>query len=306
LSPVQVPSVAVAICTYNRPDQLRRLLDLIAVRAPEELPGSSVTVVVVDDSKDGNARHIVEDPSRPCRTLYANTASGNISTARNAAISGGADAAEFVACIDDDCVPEPGWLSESCRVMKQFRADVVVGHRAFVPSDASPKWLHREPFLFENEPYADGSVPVSGNTANVMIRSSWLRQSEVRFRTEMGSVGGEDMVFFADARAAGAEIRFASRSTVLEPCDAKRSTLRYHLWRQMWLGNNEALINHRTRAATRGRLVLRGLRRMASGLTWPWSARRSGSVQWRWGLGRVASGVGLVAGVVGVEMRHRS
>jgi hypothetical protein len=198
-------------------------------------------------------------------------------------------------------------LAELLRVAGQFEADLVVGHRQFVPTAHSPSWLRQEPFLLENERYEDGAIPTVGNVANVLISSSWLRRSGVEFHHELGRLGGEDMVFFDAARRSGAEIRFAARSVVTEPCDERRSTLRYQLWRQAWLGNNEAHIDQRTREYGRLRLVLRGCRRLVRGLGWPFvSMQRHRTLQLRWAMGLVASGGGLIAGALGLEMRHRS
>jgi succinoglycan biosynthesis protein ExoM len=300
--------VAVAICTYNRPHLLQRLLSAISNVVRVDAPDLRIAIVVVDDSPAGNA-HPIAEAARDSFTevVYVNTASGDISTARNAALSAGMRLCPFVVCVDDDCVPQPGWLSALLGVANEWSAAIVVGHHQFVATDESPEWLRREPFLQEHPLYEDGAVPVIGNMSNVLIRSSWLSSSGVRFNPDLGRIGGEDMVFFADARAAGAEIRFAAESLVCEPCDAARSTFRYHLWRQAWLGNNEAQINARTGELRRGRLALRGLRRIVRGLLWPARALSSrGRPELRWAIALAASGIGLVSGAIGVEMAHRS
>jgi hypothetical protein len=167
--------------------------------------------------------------------------------------------------------------------------------------------LRDSPFLVDHGMFADGSVPLGGNMANVLMRSSWLAASGVRFRSDMGVSGGEDMVFFEDARRAGAHIRFAARSLVREQYAGSRSTLRYHLWRQMWLGNNEAHINRRVRAYPTHRMVLRAVKRMLRGLVHPvvQVAHRRPS-EWRWGLALVGSGAGLLLGVAHVRVAHRT
>jgi succinoglycan biosynthesis protein ExoM len=300
--------VAVAICTYNRPVLLGRLIDEVGAIARADAPDRRVPIVVVDDSPDGSAREVVERASHAGADVhYTHSASGDISTARNTAVCAAAGLAPFVACVDDDCIPQPGWFAESFAVANEWNATIVVGHRQFVATDHSPRWLRDEPFLDENERYPDGSVPTVGNMANVLIRSSWFLDSGVRFRPDLGRLGGEDMVFFADAKASGAEIRFAARSVVLEPCDARRSTFRYQMWRQAWLGNNEAHISARTGDHGRVRLAVRGGRRILRGVAWPVvSFARTRRFQLRWAAALVASGAGLVAGACGVEMIHRS
>ncbi|MDO8361985.1 MAG: glycosyltransferase family 2 protein [Actinomycetota bacterium] len=302
-------TVVVAVCTFRRNSQLAALIERIDGLAGTEVADGTIAMVVVDDSPEGGAAEVVArlraDVAMPLE--YRHTASADIAIARNCAIETAMALGEFVACLDDDCVPDPGWLRELLRVARARHADIVVGHRVFFAAPEAPSWLSSEPFLEENALYADESVPSSGNTANVLLRSGWLAASGVRFRAEFGKVGGEDMVFFADAGAVGAEIRFAAGSVSHEPCDGRRATFRYQLWRQAWLGNNEAVINRSTHAVAPLRLLLRGAKRTARGVLHPVIrlAHRS-SPQFRWALAFAGRGVGLILGVFGVRVQHRS
>jgi len=299
----------VAVCTFRRNEQLAALVRRIDSLVPTEVPDGTVGITIVDDSPEGGAAAVI-DSLRSAVSLeleYHHTAAANIAVARNRAIEASMARGEFVACLDDDCVPEPGWLRELLRVAHTREADIVVGHRIFFAPEGAPRWLSDEPFLDENAMYADESVPISGNTANVLIRGAWLAASGVRFRNDLGTVGGEDMVFFADAASVGANVRFAAGSVSKEPCDGRRSTLPYQWWRQLWLGNNEALINRHTRATTPWRLLLRGSKRSLAGVVRPFARLvRGSSPQWRWSAAMVARGGGLVAGVLGLRLRHHS
>ena len=303
------PTVAVAICTFRRDQQLTDLLRRISSLAATEVPGRTVNIVVVDDSPEGDAATVIEQlrPHLGLEVTYHNTASADIAVARNCALELALERGEFIACLDDDCVPAGGWLRELLLVATECNADIVVGHRSFFANEGAPGWLSSQPFLDENLLYPDRSVPTLGNTANVLLRSTWLRASGIRFRADLGKVGGEDMVFFADARAFGAEIRFAANSVSNEPCDGHRTSYKYQLWRQIWLGNNEAAINRATGEVSTGRLLLRGSKRTAMGLVHP--VRRmvhQSTPQWRWAVALSGSGLGLVLGVLGVRLRHRS
>jgi len=301
--------VTVAVCTFRRNDLLTSLVRTVDRLAATEAPDASVGMLVVDDSPEGGAAQTVDSllQSVGIAVTYATSAAADISVARNHALQRAAQGSDFVACLDDDCVPNDGWLRELLRIADAQQADVVVGHRQFVAAASAPRWLREQPFLAENLHYADGSVPVNGNTANMLVRSSWLRSSGVRFRSEMGAVGGEDMVFFSDAGKAGANIRFAAGSICDEPCDGKRATFRYQAWRQFWLGNNEAVINRATRQSTRTRLAGRGAKRILLGVTHSFIRMlRRQSPQWHWAIALTGRGVGLLAGVAGLRLRHRS
>jgi succinoglycan biosynthesis protein ExoM len=301
--------VGLAICTYNRPIELDRLIRTAADFMQPKIIDSTFHVVVVDDSSDGNARPIVDSLRQDLsvRIEYTNTASRSISTARNTAIVCASADTDYFACIDDDCLPEAGWIDHLVHAAEQTHAEIIIGHRQFVAPAEAGGWLRDEPFLDENERYADLSEPEHGNVANMLINSAWLRTSGVRFRDALGRLGGEDMAFLSDAKESGARLRFSAKSVVNEPYGAGRVSLRYHLWRQMWLGNNEAAINHNTHGLSRPRLALRGARRVARGATHP--VRRlvsRQSAQWRWGLATVLRGLGLIAGTLGVHLEHRS
>ena len=82
----------------------------------------------------------------------------------------------------------------------------------------------------------------SAATFNTMISSRWLKEhSQTRFDPHFGVVGGEDMVFFRAARAAGLSIRFSERGFVYENEPADRTTFAYQLYVYFWHGNSAAL-----------------------------------------------------------------
>lgn len=303
------PNVTVAVCTFRRNDLLTTLVETVDRLAAREVPGGSIRMLVVDDSPESAAAEVVEGLRQKAGITvdYYASAAADISTARNHALQRGLVNSEFVACLDDDCVPQPDWLRELLQIAEAHKADVVVGHRQFVAEPGAPRWLRDQAFLAENVHHADGSVPTSGNTANMLVRSAWLQSSSVRFRAEMGEVGGEDMVFFSDATNAGANIRFAARSICNEPCVGRRATFRYQAWRQFWLGNNEAVINRTTHQTSRARLVARAAKRILLGMTHPLRRMlRRQTPQWRWALALTGNGVGLLVGIAGIHLRHRS
>ena len=305
--PEATRSLTIAICTYRRPRELTALLTEVRRSTDREASGLAIRVVVADDCPDGSAAAVVQAARHGLGLLveYLNPASGNVSRARNAAITAASNT-DLVLCIDDDCTPAEGWITELLRIADSTGADIVTGHHEFIAPDDAPAWLTTEPFLQDHGIFADGTDPAVGNMANVLLRGDWLRQSNVAFRADLGTTGGEDMVFFADARSAGATVRHAAYSLVREPYQGFRTTTRYQLYRQAWLGNNEAAINRVTRECSSIRLVLRGARRVATGVVRPFArAVRFEAPQVRWSLALVGSGLGLIAGVLRVRLRHR-
>jgi GT2 family glycosyltransferase len=96
------PSVTVAICTRERPEQLERLLLSLTgqVSAPDEL-------LVIDNAPvTPRTRELVERDFPDCR--YVVEYAQGLDFARNRALR--ESTAEVVAYIDDDAVASPGWV----------------------------------------------------------------------------------------------------------------------------------------------------------------------------------------------------
>jgi succinoglycan biosynthesis protein ExoM len=296
------------ICTFHRNEKLTAMLE----RASElcDVDGAPrLAVFIADDSSDGAAEVVAQVFNDHFRggMSYRHVGSGNISTARNVVLDECRHLAPFVAVMDDDCMPEPGWLVELLEMERSTNADIVTGHRVFgAPADA-PKWLVEQPFFSDQPSFEDGSEPGMGPTGNALFSSAWLSSRGVRFDPAFGKAGGEDMVFYAEARKHGAVIRHAAHSVVTEDFTGSRLTFRYHLFRQFWLGNNIAQINRTTHEAKPTRLLLRCGKAMLRAVAMPFANLiRRKPPQFRWALATVGRSVGLALGVFGVTIDHKT
>ncbi|MFN8051607.1 MAG: glycosyltransferase family A protein [Acidimicrobiales bacterium] len=308
---VPVPaSIAVYVCTYQRNDELARLLDSLEVAAERVSPTTATGVVVVDDNPDGRARRVVEESTRsfPLGLGYRHAGSQNISIARNTGLDAAMEIADWVAMTDDDCVVDPDWLVELVAAQVRHGADAVTGPllRAY-PADA-PSWLTDEPFEVDSvlvDADTDHPTALCG-TNNSMVSTRLLRaHPDIRFDPALGTIGGEDMVFFSALNDAGMNAVYTPRAVVNDVITAERCTLRFQLGRSMWLGNSMAVTTTRTGEAGPARIALRAVKRIWTGLTHPVRrvlARESPQV--RFAASRVAIGLGQLVGAVGVTMRH--
>lgn len=93
-------SVSVVVVSRGRPEALKRALTGIA-----QLAYANFEVIVVADAAGGEAARTLSFADQVKVLTFEET---NISAARNLGIA--AAAGEVVAFIDDDAVPEPGWL----------------------------------------------------------------------------------------------------------------------------------------------------------------------------------------------------
>ena len=114
------PSVTVAICTRERPGELERCLAAVRrVRYPR------FEVLVVDNApKDERTREI----AKSWGARYSVEPRAGLSRARNHAAK--ISKAEVIAYLDDDAVPEPGWLAALTREFKDPQVMIVVGRTA--------------------------------------------------------------------------------------------------------------------------------------------------------------------------------
>ncbi len=97
---------SVVIPTYRRPGPLARCLDALAI---QRFPADELEIIVVDDAGDSAVADHVRGRSQPrCSYLSAKRRTGPAG-ARNAGAE--ASSGEYLAFLDDDCIPDPGWLA---------------------------------------------------------------------------------------------------------------------------------------------------------------------------------------------------
>jgi succinoglycan biosynthesis protein ExoM len=302
-------AVAVYVCTYRRNDALRSVLAALGATSDHAADVARVAVVVIDDNPDARAREVVAefDGRFPLGIHYRHSGKENISVARNLGLETAAQLGAWVAMTDDDCAPSPQWISAFLETQRRTGADALTGPLVLRFPDGSPSWLSDEPFaLGESVVFEEGCEMDVAQTHNSMISAAWLQaHPDIRFEPGLGRLGGEDMVFYRRNVAAGMRIAYSRDAVVNEIVEPARSTLRYQLRHQYWLGNSEYITNTQSGAASRGRMVLRGGRRLAGALSRPFArlARRE-TPQWRWTGAVMLRAVGMLVGAAGVRVDH--
>ncbi|WP_340266682.1 glycosyltransferase family 2 protein [Sphingobium mellinum] len=253
-----MPAIWIAIPTFRRPDQLRHLL--------ETLPGMAgrhdVMVLVADndpDRQDGsNVVRDLQAKAYPLPLTLLTVAEGGLCNVRNA-ISDTALAdpeMRFLAMIDDDEWPQPGWLDALLICQAQVGADVVAGPVDSCFVGRAPPWVKNAlVFRAEERPFgATGMLWASNNLlvarrALDMIDQPWF---DPRFNLS----GGEDLDFLARLREAGAQFGWAPEARVSEWVPAERARLGWVL-RRMWrIGYTETLARRKRRPGIAGQAIL--------------------------------------------------
>jgi succinoglycan biosynthesis protein ExoM len=302
-------TVAVAVCTYKRNEPLTVLLHALLACAERVSKRAAVGVAIVDDTGDGQARPVAENFADMFELGVEYRISGkqNISIARNLAVEAALEIGEWIAMTDDDCEPPPQWLEALLDVQEHTGADAVTGRMVRRAPENAPRWITDQPFFeLGVEERADGSEMSVAATFNSLMSSEWLKaHAYIRFDPNMGVVGGEDMVFFRAADAAGLRIRFSELGFVYENESIERATFGYQLYVYFWHGNSAALACIEG-GMKRSRVFVHGTASLARAGARPLSRLLRGQKpQLRFCLAQMLHAFGKQLGALGVRIGHR-
>ncbi len=242
LAPEQSPEqvLAVGLCTYKRRVSLERTLEHIAIAA-KQVAQSPVVIVVDNDGNDPAVAEAVtkfaEDSGLAVRYRIEQTP--GISAARNAIFDEAAlVGARFMAMIDDDEWPSPGWLSELLQTQRTNSAVVVGGPvRPVFPDNAthlrqySRYWSVQRQML-EGKPFVFC-------TCNFLIDLQAIASvPRPLFDEEFGLSGGGDTVFFRSLFFAGHAMAWSEDAWIYEEVSQSRATFKWMRQRRYRVGNH--------------------------------------------------------------------
>ena len=115
------PDLTVVVCTRDRPAQLERTVTALLSDADSE-----VEVTIVDQSAVSDPL-LAEIEARDPGIAVVRDSGRGAARARN--LGWRRADAEWVLFVDDDCVPQPGWLEElRAALVRRAEASLVTGH----------------------------------------------------------------------------------------------------------------------------------------------------------------------------------
>ncbi len=230
LVPPSLRHVTVCICTYRRPEPLRRLLH--ALGQQEVGVGFTFAIVIADNDRAASGRRVVEEvlASSPIPIEYHVEPRRSISLARNCAIKHARG--DFIAWIDDDEVPAPCWLHSLIETADRYGVAGVLGPVIPQFDSPPPRWLIEGRFC-ERPQHRSGTVMDwrQSFAGNCLLRLELVRGEEAPFRPEFG-LGGEDVDFFRRMTSQGHRFVWCSEAVVHEVVPPNRWTRRYRLKRE--------------------------------------------------------------------------
>ncbi|MFT4050791.1 MAG: glycosyltransferase [Microbacterium sp.] len=228
-------SVVVTVPSFKRPDRLDRLLGALAAQC-ESVTRAKVRVMVIDNDPAGTA----QDTSRAHGVQYELEPGIGLSRVRNRALDeAAATDADALIFIDDDEVPQEGWLDAIIAPWCEGRADLVSGRVESTFAVPPDPWITAGGF-FRRVEFTDGQLMEAAPTNNLLVDLAVVARTGVRFDERFGSTGGEDIHFTRTLRRSGARIVAAPDALVLDPVPAERATRQWVLRRAFRVGTTTA------------------------------------------------------------------
>jgi succinoglycan biosynthesis protein ExoM len=183
--------IGVCICTYKRPELLKRLLREIAGQETGGL--FTYSVVVVDNDRFGSAEPVVLEfaATSTLRVTYDVEPVQNICMARNRAISHAEG--ESIVFIDDDEFPDKQWLLKLHEAAERGDVDGVLGPVKSYFDEKPPDWVIGCKF-FDRPGHPTGYAMEwkEGRTGNVLLKKRLFVPGELPFNPEFHRGGDTD------------------------------------------------------------------------------------------------------------------
>lgn len=248
----------IAIPTFRRPTELRHLLETLA----KQVQRRDVMVLVADN--DGDAAEgiavakTLRDEGYPLPLTLLPVQEPGLCSVRNAICKAAmADPQmRFIAMIDDDEWPQPGWLDALLSCQAQVGADVVAGPVDFHFTAEPPRWA-RQTLVFRPERRAWGSTGMLWASNNLLVSRRALEiLTRPWFDPRFNRSGGEDLDFLTRLREAGARFGWTPDARVSEWVPRDRARLGW-VFRRMWrIGFTETLARRKRRPGRTAQIAL--------------------------------------------------
>ena len=231
--------ISVCICTYRRPQFLKKLL---AALADQDTGGLfTYSIVVADNDEMKSAEAVVADFA--ARSLvpvqYCVEPQQNIALARNRAVASASG--DFVAFIDDDEFPITEWLLTLFKARDEYDAHGVLGPVKPCFDEKPPNWIVKGKF-WDRPTYPTGLVidGAKGRTGNVLLKKELFAAAGVQpFRPQFRT--GEDQEFFTRMIDLGYKFIWCNEAAAFETVPPLRWRRSFMIRRALLRGSTRVL-----------------------------------------------------------------
>lgn len=258
-APDRAPAILIAVPTFRREELLPELVQ--AIRRDAAGVASPWRILLVDNDPDESAVAVaaalgVEHLAEP---------TPGIAATRQAALDAAAEH-ELVVMIDDDLVPEPGWLAGLVDTWVEHRPAVVMGYVRYVWPAGTDPWIAGGGFLRRSLIPTGERLP-GLKTGNVLVDAAQVRALGARFDVSLGLSGGSDVQFGRDVIERGGAIVASADSIARDDIAAARTTRAFVRRRAICQGQVRARLYTRAdsssaRVAKRAGFLVGGLIRV--------------------------------------------
>lgn len=301
------------MATYKRQDNLRILVPAILEQVDAAVPELQLdcewTVIVVDNDPAASGREAANPFGDP-RVRYSVEPRPGVASARNAVLRA-ADDCDVLIFIDDDELPQPGWLTNLVRTHLVHDADVVSGPVTLVFEGPVDPWLEAidSHLRLHRSHLRTGDTITRAATNNLLLDLAKVRELGLRFDERFGLTGGEDSFFTGQLHQGGARMVWCAEAVVDDLVPAERANREYNLRRRYSLSNAGARVDIMLtepglqRLGVRLVCFARGTAQIVKGSAMTLAGRIGGSLRQQahgeryvmGGLGAIAAGAGVAA-----------
>ena len=239
--------VTACICTHNRPDYLRDCLDGLA---QQTVGPDGFRILVVDSgSAEAEAGQISALVASVANARLLRVDRLGLSVARNVGFRACTD--DYIAYLDDDAIPEPGWISAIQDAVADTMPALLGGAIAPLWEAPLPAWwpaqmrgvLSITELVGRGEYRRPGVAAALGPVgANLIVRITALQAvggfAETLGRTGKNLLSDEETVLAWTMQDVGETILYDSRIRVHHQIQAERLTLSWFLARVYWQGSS--------------------------------------------------------------------
>ncbi len=216
-------TISICVCTRNRQDGLRMLLESILVM--QIPPDTEIRLIVVENDLKRNSEDIVKEIGLRSRfkiSYFLETEQG-IAYARNRTVHE-AGTCDFCCFVDDDQVVAYDWLVELLKCQKEFIADGVWGSNPPVFSKEVPPYIRQ---FHTPKPFRYGEIVKTAFTNCLMIRKEYLDKITGPFDVRLNFSGGEDRYLTFLISNSGGVIRCNQNAKAYEMIPDNRATIKF-------------------------------------------------------------------------------
>lgn len=232
--PLSTIDISIVVPCYDRLNLLERTLQ--ACLSQQVDAGISWEIIVADNHPAHLAAPVVSAFHGDARLRHVTAGERNIAEARNLGVQAARGA--FIAFVDDDEAPEPGWLMAHYRCLGRTGADASFG--AIYPifeGGSSPTWDPEGRYYITDFGLPDGTRieplkwfpprPRGVGTANVMLKRSSCLPQDKPFDENFGRTGGEDTMLLLSLAQGGKRFVWCAHARVIEFNETGRQSFRY-------------------------------------------------------------------------------